>query len=277
MTRPPATAPAAPPAASSSFYDPDLYDMQVGPGPRVADLYVPLALGEGGPVLELGCGTGAVLFPIARAGVSCTGIDNAPAMLERAAHKLEREAADVRGRLTLIAGDLTDVRLDRQFRQVFFSNDVIGHLLTNAELIAAFDRARAHLVPEGRLVLDVTCVDVAYLAQATDPWRNGHRYRGEVPIAGGDRIAVWERTEYCDATCRLSAHFRYEHIAGDGGVSRVYDRTLQLRPRHPEEIVLALRLSGFVHVDYARISRGAGDRAWLITARAPTGANADAR
>lgn len=273
MIRPPA----APPEASSSFYDPDLYDMQVGPGPRVADLYVPLALGEGGPVLELGCGTGAVLFPIARAGVACTGIDNAPAMLERAARKLDEEAADVRRSLTLVAGDLTDFSLDRQFRQVFFSNDVIGHLLTNAELIAAFGRARAHLVPEGRLVLDITYVDVAYLARATDPWRNAHRHRGDAPIAGNERIAVWERTEYCDATCRLSAHFRYEHIAADGGVSRVYDRTLHLRPRHPEEIVLALRLSGFGQVDYTRISRGEGDRAWLITARAPAAANADAR
>src|SRR5687768_16478288 len=46
-----------------------------------ASHYAALAAETGGPVLELGCGTGRVLLPIARAGVRCTGVDPSAQML----------------------------------------------------------------------------------------------------------------------------------------------------------------------------------------------------
>ena len=46
---------------------------------------------EGAPVLELGCGTGRVLVPVARTGVPVVGIDRSDSMLEYAA--AAREAA----------------------------------------------------------------------------------------------------------------------------------------------------------------------------------------
>lgn len=257
------------------FYDPDLYDLKIGPGPRVAAVYVPLAREEGGPVLELGTGTGDVLFPIARAGIACVGVDISPAMLGRAREKLLDETDEVRARVALVEGDLAALRLRERFRQIFFTNDVIGHLTTNEVLLAAFASAARHLKPGGRVVLDVTEIDVGYLARASDPWHNVYRHRGRARAPGGEPMDVWERTEYCQRTCRLTAHFRYEHIGPDGGVARVYDRSLTLRPRHPEEIVLALRLAGFAQPEYWPLSRGNEDRAWLITARAPVGSRSD--
>ncbi|MGU3495495.1 class I SAM-dependent methyltransferase [Xanthobacteraceae bacterium A53D] len=254
------------PPAPDAFYDPDLYEMKLGPGPRVAALYVPLALAEGGPVLELGCGTGDVLLPIARAGIACWGIDTSAAMLARARTRIATEDAATRALLALAEGDMADFRLDARFRQVFFTNDVIGHLLSNDDLVAAFRCAAGHLLPGGRLVCDVTAVDVAYLARATDPWANAYRHRGRAELAARRHMDVYERTEYCEARCRLTAHFRYEHVEPDGTIARTYSRTLVLRPRHPEEIVLALRLAGLSDAAYEPISRGEGDRAWLITA-----------
>ena len=46
-----------------------------------AAFYRALARGDGGPVLELGCGTGRVLLPIAALGIPCVGVDASPAML----------------------------------------------------------------------------------------------------------------------------------------------------------------------------------------------------
>ena len=45
--------------------------------------YQELAVQSGGPVLELGCGTGRTLLPIAARGLACTGVDLSPAMLDQ--------------------------------------------------------------------------------------------------------------------------------------------------------------------------------------------------
>src|SRR5437762_10140790 len=52
-----------------------------------AEFYRTLARESGGPVLELGCGSGRVLLPIAREGIACTGLDSSDAMLEELARK----------------------------------------------------------------------------------------------------------------------------------------------------------------------------------------------
>src|SRR5262245_5340759 len=62
----------------------DTYDAQYAilrdPSGDVA-FYSGLATQTGGPVLELGCGTGRVLLPIARTGIACTGVDPSEQML----------------------------------------------------------------------------------------------------------------------------------------------------------------------------------------------------
>ena len=54
------------------------------------DVHLGFARRFGGPVLELACGTGRLLGPLAQAGFAVTGVDSSPAMLERARQRLER-------------------------------------------------------------------------------------------------------------------------------------------------------------------------------------------
>ena len=65
---------------------------------------------DAGPLLELACGTGRVLLPLARAGRDVTGLDLAPHMLARCREKLRTEPADVRDRVTLLEADMTSFR-----------------------------------------------------------------------------------------------------------------------------------------------------------------------
>jgi len=55
-------------------------------------------------VLELGCGSGRVLLPIARAGGAITGVDSSHAMLERCRAGLSAEPAELRSRVVLHEG-----------------------------------------------------------------------------------------------------------------------------------------------------------------------------
>src|SRR3984885_10584341 len=61
-------------------YDPEYSVIRDPSGDRA--FYADLARETGGPVLELGCGTGRVLLPIAEAGIACVGLDRSPSMLD---------------------------------------------------------------------------------------------------------------------------------------------------------------------------------------------------
>ena len=56
--------------------------------------YVDLATRTGGPVLELGCGTGRITLPIAERGIDITGVDSSSSMLQVLHNKLDRSRAD---------------------------------------------------------------------------------------------------------------------------------------------------------------------------------------
>ena len=55
------------------------------------------------PVLELACGTGRVLIPIAHAGVPVVGLDSSPVMLSAARKKVARLREATRQRIELVA------------------------------------------------------------------------------------------------------------------------------------------------------------------------------
>ena len=73
-------------------------------GRRDVAFWQAFARGAKGPVLELGCGTGRVLVPVARTGVKAIGVDRSAAMLTRAVRRTQRLAAAKRPRT--VRGDI---------------------------------------------------------------------------------------------------------------------------------------------------------------------------
>ena len=119
------------------------------------DFFVEAALEAGGPVLEVGCGTGRVLIPTARAGVPITGIDLSPHMLAVCRERLAAETPDMQQRATLVEADMRDFSLDETFALATIPFRPFQHLLTAADQIACLETIHAHLAPGGRLILDV--------------------------------------------------------------------------------------------------------------------------
>lgn len=134
----------------------DLYDY-VAPyrARRDVAFFVDAAVRAGGAVLEIGCGTGRVLLPTARAGVTVAGLDASAAMLAICREQLEREPAEVRERVTLIQGDMRAFRLGRRFKLVTIPFRPFQHLETVAEQMACLACVHAHLESGGRFVLDL--------------------------------------------------------------------------------------------------------------------------
>ena len=161
------------PAGYEGEFVADFYD-QVELYQRRPDVgfYTALATEHGGPVLELGCGTGRVLLPTARAGVEITGLDLSDGMLSACRSKLAGEAPDVQGRAHLHRGDMRSFGLGRRFGLVTIPFRPFQHLLTVEDQMACLACAHRHLAPGGVLALDVfnpslpRLVDPKYLEES---------------------------------------------------------------------------------------------------------------
>src|SRR5947208_2019322 len=91
-------------AGMARLYDSFRYD---------ADLpwYLELAAAQGGRVLELACGSGRVLLPLARAGHEVVGLDSSPHMLALAREKLAAAEPTVAARVRLQQDDMREFQL----------------------------------------------------------------------------------------------------------------------------------------------------------------------
>jgi SAM-dependent methyltransferase len=148
-------------AASAAFYD----DFATGVAGDVA-FYVARAREAGSPVLELGCGTGRILFAVGEAGVEIVGLDRSPHMLAVARRKLATVPPDVRRRVHLFPGDMCDFTLGRRFTLVLIPYRAFLHNLEPADQLRTLACAREHLAIDGRLVFNVFDPDVSKLPSA---------------------------------------------------------------------------------------------------------------
>ncbi len=124
------------------------------------------------PVLELGCGTGRILLPLADHGVEMWGLDNCSAMLERARAKLSSRPLETRRRVTLVEQDMTSFRLNRKFGLIYLPFREFMHLTRVDQQLACLHAIRRHLCRDGRLLINVYDVDLVTLVhsrQAADP------------------------------------------------------------------------------------------------------------
>jgi len=117
--------------------------------------YVGEAAAARGPVLELGCGTGRILLPIARAGRIVAGLDASPQMLARCREKLAAEPEPVRARVTLHEGNVRAFDLGGEFALVIAPFRIFQHLTTIEDQLGFLAAVLRHLAPGGRFVFDV--------------------------------------------------------------------------------------------------------------------------
>lgn len=134
----------------------DYYDyVQVYAGRADVTFWVDAAHASGGPVLELGCGTGRILLPTARAGIGITGLDNSQRMLGVLRQRLAAESAETQARVRLVEGDMRCFDLGEAFALITMPFRPFQHLLAVEDQVACLTSVRRHLRQDGRLILDL--------------------------------------------------------------------------------------------------------------------------
>jgi SAM-dependent methyltransferase len=251
----------------------DLYDL-TSPG-LAGDVafYAEEAARGGGPVLELGCGTGRTLLPLARAGLTVVGLDLAEPMLAIARAKVAALEEAERARIALVAGDMRAFDLGRRFRTVTIPYRAFLHLLTVEDQMRALARVLAHLAPDGRLILNIFDPRLDLLVADGGVWREQGVFTHPV---SGRRVLVAAARRH-DATRQvITERRRFEEIDADGRVVETRHADLALRWVYRYEMEHLLARAGFaveaLHGDFQRGPfRSGGEQIWIAR---PAGASA---
>jgi SAM-dependent methyltransferase len=144
----------------------ELYDPWSASVVEDVAFYLEEARRSGGPVLELGVGTGRIAVPIAADGLRVIGVDSSRAMLDVCA----RRAALAGVQLDLRVGDLRKPPVKEHVPLVICPFRSLLHMHTDDDRLSVLRAAHDLLVPGGRFVFDVFAPDAADIAQTQDRW-----------------------------------------------------------------------------------------------------------
>ena len=219
------------------------YDVYYSNVPEVeTSFYVDLARESGGPVLEIGVGTGRIAIPTVSAGVNVTGLDLSQAMLDRADAKLRRIPPPT-GELNLIRGDMREFDLSKSFPLVTIPSNTLLLALTQQDQLRTLQCAARHLEPDGRLVFDIFIPGPDLLAD-----------RGTTPFAWGKtvhpdtgNVVVMSAVNRADGATQINRETQiFEEYDGAGRIVRRAELPIELRYLFPAECHALIEQAGLV-------------------------------
>jgi SAM-dependent methyltransferase len=152
----------------SSPYDSiaELYDPWSASVVEDVAFYLEEARRSGGPVVELGVGTGRIAVPIAADGIRVIGVDSSRGMLEVCARRATLAGVDI----DLRVGDLREPPVAERVPLVICPFRSLLHMHTDEDRLSVLAAARELLQPDGRFVFDVFAPDTHDIEQTHDRW-----------------------------------------------------------------------------------------------------------
>jgi SAM-dependent methyltransferase len=228
--------------AGTGMFDPAVLDPTVD---RLAEL------AGVGPALEFAIGTGRVAIPLSERGVSVTGIELSPPMIDQLRTKVDEATIPV------VRGDMATVTAPGEFTLVYLVFNTISNLLTQSEQVACFRNAARHMAAGGRFVIELWVPDLRRLP----PGQQATVIQVEPGYIGLDTYDVVEQQV-------VSHHFRF----GEGKAAQLF------RSPHryiwPAELDLMGQLAGFTlesrHADWAGAEFTAESPSHVSVYRLPT-------
>jgi SAM-dependent methyltransferase len=217
--------------ADALFYDEEFQERK-----HEIPFYLRQAEASAGPVLEIGCGTGRLTLPIAAAGITIAGVDTSAAMI--AAARRKSIAANLA--VDWYVQDARSMELNRDFRLAFIATNALQHLQDLASLRAFFSRARAHLRPDGLLIIDVFNPSISKLSRRFGAPHSHKSFN----LTDGRRVEVEVDSEYVPDAQVLHFVLTYRH---EGQIIRTKD--VRMRCFFPEELVALCHLGHFQVVE----------------------------
>lgn len=223
----------------------DIYDLQYEAYRSDIPHYVRLADELGGPVLELGAGTGRVTEALARAGHDVVAVEVSEAMLARASKRFAGTSWE--SRITPVLGDMRSLDVSGTFPLIIAPFNTLMHAYTLADQDATLANVAAHLAPGGVFAFDVYRIpgSVLHTALRLEPeWHN---------LPGGRDVFLVQ--EHDAEKQILTSRYFIDQVV-DGALTR-RKTVLSQRYYHRFELERLLRAHGFSYQLYGSFQRDA--------------------
>lgn len=223
----------------------ELYDLEHDGYVDDIELMLELASSNEAAILELGCGTGRILLPLAEAGHQVIGLDASQRMLDAAQQRIERHLPELPPRL--VRGDMTaiDTVSGGPFGTIIASLNSIMHLTTQDTQRQMIISAHSALLSDGCLIIDTLNPSHDQLSHLLNKI---HR-EGSWVLENGTIVDKWGQRLAGDEPQVLDTLIWYDHIQDNGAFRRVRTR-FDLRYVYQSELALLLELAGFEAVDW---------------------------
>ena len=223
---------------ATPFDDGDLYDLIFERLDLGLEFYLGLARAAGGPVLDVGCGTGRVLLPCLKAGADVEGLDLFPGMLQR----LRQKASALGVNPCLHQANMAGFRLPRRYALIMIPFNAFVHNLTTDDQLATLQACRDHLEPGGLLAFDTAFPGPAWINA-----RDGIREMEiEIPHPEtGLPVRLWDTRTFDRVQQLQHSYNEIEMLDAQGNVAALHPARTTIRWIYKAEMELLLRLAGF--------------------------------
>lgn len=217
---------------------PELYHAHHNRYTEDIPFWLDLATQLGGPLLELGCGTGRVLVPLVQAGSHCIGIDRDLAMLQF----LQVQIGKLKPTLRIFVADMTRFNLSLKFKLIILPCNTFSTLSKN-ERLACLRCVYRHLEPGGLFAASVPNP----VSLADQPDHSESELEDEfLHPRTGNPVQVSSSWQHTKDTFRLT--WTYDQLFPDGKVERFTAQTIHhIQP--VDEYLNEIRASGLEVVD----------------------------
>jgi len=216
------------------------YDLITSPGDL--DFYLHFAERMGGPILDLGCGTGRLAIPLAQAGHVVWGVDASDEMLAQFEKKMEQLPPDVLSRLHVEKEDLTRLEIPEKFSLAILPYHTFQYLTSKEDQAECLQRIYDQLKPDSLLVLDVFRPP----EQLDESWKEDFFPAKEFhDPETGRRVVVKDRRRRIDTDRQIIYPEMVFQITHPGGRKEEVVEPLELAYFYEDQLRDLLELHGF--------------------------------
>ena len=208
------------------------------------EFFLELAKSAPGPTLELGCGSGRIVMPLAEGGIEITGLDLSAPMLEIASERAERLPREAQGRVSFVEGDMSVFDLGREFGLIYIAFRSFMFMTTPEMQRACLECAYRHLVPGGTLAIDIFD---PLLERLVPDYEIPMRHVGMLPHPRTfNRVGIDILSRVNDPVTQVFEEtWRFTEAASDGTIIRQEEEMLRMRWTYRTEMRYLLERAGF--------------------------------
>jgi len=218
-----------------------LYDTEFGDKADDIPFIIEYAKKQRGGVLELGCGTGRVLIPIAEAGMKIIGIDNSLNMLKVAKDKIAQKPLRVQRNIELVHSRMQNFSLKKKFSLIICTFNTFMHITKREDQLQVLKNVYRHLGRNGLFINEIFIPSFTFKEKTS-----------QQEIVERERQMTFKKVgnlRYHYHTQILDVNYKYEKINNKSEAKDCYVHSFQLRYTLYPEMKELLSKSGLVIVD----------------------------